>query len=421
MTWPRLLIALNARNYRLFFFGQFVSLIGTWMTSTASLWLVYHLSSSAFMLGLVGFASQAPIFFCAPLAGVLVDRVNRRHLLILTQSLSMAQSLALAALTFTHLINVDLLVGLTLLQGAINGVDMPARQALVVALVERREHLGNAIALNSSSFNLARLIGPAIAGFVIVVVGAGGCFLIDGLSYLAVILSLLATRIPAPPSLRVPKHPLVELREGFRYTFGLRPVRVLMNTVALISFAGFSYTVLTPIYARDIFHGDAKTLGCLMSAIGVGALLGATYLGSRTTVRGLGNVIASGGCLMGAGLAVFGFSRWFPLSLLALAIVGLGGVLVMASSNTLLQTLTEEEKRGRVMSIYAMAFTGTMPVGNLVVGAATKRFGPAPVVEVAGALSALIALNFYRQLPALRAAAAPLLLKVLPPEETAPR
>jgi MFS family permease len=421
MTWPQLLISLNARNYRLFFFGQFVSTVGTWMTSTASLWLVYHLSSSAPMLGLVGFASQAPIFFCAPLAGVWVDRVNRHHLLVLTQTLSMLQSLTLAVLTFTHLINVDLLVGLTLLQGVINGVDMPTRQAMVMAFVERREHLSNAIALNSSSFNLARLIGPAIAGFVIVLVGAGGCFLVDGLSYLAVIVSLLVMRIETPPRTSAPKHPLIELRDGFHYTFGLKPVRALMTTVALISFAGFSYTVLTPIYARDIFHGTAKTLGYLMSAIGVGAVIGATYLGSRTTVRGLGSVIAIGGCLMGGGLAAFGFSRWLPLSMLALSVVGLGGVLVMASSNTLLQTMTEEEKRGRVMSIFAMAFTGTMPIGNLVVGAATKRFGPSPVVVAAGGLSALVALNFYRQLPALRAAAAPLLLKVLPPEEPATR
>lgn len=391
------------------------------MTTTATLWLVYHLTSSAPLLGLIGFASQAPIFFCAPLAGVWVDRVNRHRLLLLTQTLSMAQSLTLAVLTFTHLINVDILVGLTLWQAVVNGVDMPTRQAMIMAFIERREHLGNAIALNSSSFNLARLIGPGIAGFVIVLTGAGGCFLIDGLSYLAVLVCLLAMRMDSAPTLRVPKHPLVELREGFRYTLGLKPVRALMIMVALISFAGFSYTILTPIFARDIFRGDAKTLGYLMSSIGIGAVIGATYLGSRTTVRGLGNVIAAGGCLMGTGLAVFGFSRWLPLSLLALSVVGLGGVLVMASSNTLLQTMTEEEKRGRVMSIFAMAFTGTMPLGNLVVGAATKRFGPRPVVVACGAFSALVALNFYRQLPGLRAAAAPLLLKVLPPEEPASR
>src|SRR5665213_142268 len=369
MNWPRGFIALNARNYRLFFFGQAISLIGTWMTTTAALWLAYHLSSSALMLGLIGFAGNAPIFLLAPFAGVWIDRVNRHRLLLLTQTLSMIQSLTIAVMTYEHVINMPWLVALMFLQGAINGVDMPVRQVMVVEFVERKEHLGNAIALNSTAFNLARLIGPAIAGFVIVLSGAAGCFLVDGLSYLAVIFCLLAMRLNTEMPSRKQQHPFQELREGFQYALGMRPIRAIMITVTLISFLGFSYAILTPIFAREIFHGDAKTLGYLMSSTGVGALLGASYLGSRTTVRGLGTVIAIGGSLMSAGLVTFGLSRWFPLSLAALALLGGGGVLVMASRNTVLQTLTDDARRGRVMSIFGMTFTGTMPHGNLVIGA----------------------------------------------------
>ncbi len=412
MNLPRGLIALSSRNYRLFFGGQMVSLIGTWMTQTASLWLIYHLSSSSFLLGMVGFASQAPMFFLAPLAGVWVDRVNRHRLLLLTQCLSMLQSFALAGLTLSHLINAHYLILLSLVQGVINGVDMPARQALVVSFVERREHLGNAIALNSSLFNLARLIGPALAGFTIAAFGAGACFLIDGASYLAVIASLLAMRLALPPARRVLRHPLAELHEGFNYTFGLRPIRTIIIALALISFVGFSYVVLTPVFARDVFGGDAKTLGWLMSATGVGALIAATYLGHRTTIRGLGNVMVLGGSFMGAGLIGFALSRWLVLSLVCLTLVGMGGVLWMASSNTLLQNLVDEDKRGRVMSIFMMAFTGTMPLGNLLVGAIAAPLGAPMTLAIAGAICLFIAFLFHRELPELRRSAAPLMARL---------
>jgi MFS family permease len=412
MKWPRVFGALESRNYRLYFFGQIVSLIGTWMTQTASLWLVYHLSSSAFLLGLIGFVGQVPIFFLSPIAGVLADRFNRHRLLVTTQILSMLQSFALAALTFTHHINVAWLIGLTLFQGFINAVDIPVRQALVIAFVEHRKHLGNAIALNSSIFNLARLIGPAISGFIIASSGVAGCYLIDGISYFAVIISLLAMRFQSQPTKRVPKHPLIEMREGFRYAFGLRPIRALIVTLASISFLGFSYAVLTPLFAKDIFGGNAKTLGYLLSATGIGAILGAGYLGARTEVRGLGTVIAVGATLMGTGTIVFASSRYFPLSLAALVIVGLGGVLTMASSNTLLQNLTEEEKRGRVMSIFTMAFTGTMPLGNLAVGTVAGKIGAPTTLTISGTFCILIAFIFYRKLPELRAAAAPLMEKL---------
>ena len=382
------------------------------MTQTASLWLVYHLSASPFLLGLVGFASQIPIFFLAPLAGVLVDRVNRHRLLVLTQALSMLQSFALAGLTLSGLINAPWLVALSFLQGLINGVDIPVRQALVVAFVERRQHLGNAIALNSSLFNLARLTGPALAGYVIAGFGAGACYLVDGCSYLAVIVGLLAMRLAPTVEQRQVRHPLIEMREGFAYVFGFRPMRVLIITLAIVSAVGFSYTVLTPMVAKDSFHGDARVLGYLMSASGIGALIGAIYLGNRTTIRGLGKVVALGGTLMGLGLILFSISKSLAISMASLAVVGLGGVLLMASSNTLMQSLVDEDKRGRAMSIFTMSFTGTMPLGNLLVGSVAGRVGPVRTFAAAGIICLGVAFAFYRLLPQLRAAAAPLLARL---------
>ncbi|HEU5070133.1 MAG TPA: MFS transporter [Verrucomicrobiae bacterium] len=412
MRLPALLSALESRNYRLFFGGQIVSLIGTWMTQTASLWLVYHLSSSPFLLGVVGFASQIPIFFLAPFAGVWIDRVNRHRLLVGTQAAAMLQSFALAAFALTGTITVTHLVVLSLVQGIINALDMPTRQALVVEFVERKEHLGNAIALNSSLFNLARLVGPALAGFVVAARGPGFCYLVDGLSYVAVIAALLAMRLRERPPRKVAQHPLIELRQGFHYAFGFTPIAALIGLVAAISAVGFSYTVLTPIFARDVFQGDARTLGALMSASGVGALSGALYLSTRRTVRGLGNVITFGGAAMGLGLIGFALSRWLPLSLACLTLTGMGGVLLMASCNTLVQTLVDDDKRGRVMSIYSMAFTGTMPVGNLLVGFGAGRAGTAITLATCGALCIFVAGLFFRSLPRLRAVAAPILARL---------
>lgn len=412
MRLGQLFSALESRNYRLFFAGQIVSLIGSWMTQTASLWLVYHLSSSAFLLGVVGFASQIPIFFLAPFAGVWADRVNRHRLLVGTQVCAMLQSLALAAFALTNTIGVPHLIILSLVQGVINAVDMPVRQALVVEFVERKEHLGNAIALNSSLFNLARLIGPALAGFVVAAYGPGMCYLIDGLTYVAVIVALLAMRLPEKPARLTIQHPWIELRQGFHYAFNFAPIRALILLVAAISAIGFSYTVLTPIFARDIFNGDARTLGYLMSASGVGALCGALYLGMRTTVRGLGKVIAFGGSAMGVGLIGFACSRWLPLSLCCLTLTGMGGVLLMASSNTLVQTLVDDDKRGRVMSIFSMAFTGTMPVGNLLVGFLAGRWGTLLTLMASGLSCIVIATLFFRSIPRLRAAAAPVFEKL---------
>src|SRR3954471_5966663 len=412
MEWPRMFGALASRNYRLYSAGQCISLIGTWMTQTASLWLVYHISSSAVLLGLVGFASQAPIFFLGPLAGVWVDRMNRHRLLKVTQFLSMLQSFALAGLTWAQLISPTWLVLLSLVQGIINAFDLPARQALVVAFVEKREHLSNAIALNSSMFNIARLAGPALGGFVIAAFGAAACYFVDGVSYVAVLASLYAMRLNHATSQRERRHPWLEFREAFAYTFGYKPMRVLMLTVGAISFVGFSYSVLTPIFARDVFRGDATVLGSLMSASGIGALCGAIYLSTRKTIRGLGNVIALGGASMAAGVEGFAWSRWLPLSLVLMGLVGMGGVLFMASSNTIIQSLVEEDKRGRVMSIFMMAFTGTAPLGNLAMGAVASRFGAPDAVVISGLCCAAVILVFFLKLPGIRAAAAPLMVKL---------
>jgi MFS family permease len=414
LNLPRNLSALSSRNYRLYFGGQVISLIGTWMTQTTSLWLIYHLKSSPFLLGVVGFASQAPMFFLAPFAGVWIDRINRHRLLVGTQILSMLQSLGLAAFAFTNTIDANVLVAMSLLQGVINAFDMPVRQAMVVEFIDDKQHLGNAIALNSSMFNLARLIGPAIAGFVIHWSSPGTCYLVDGISYLAVIIGLFAMRIPKRAQTRHQQHPWLALKEGFHYAFSFAPIRALIIVVGLVSFVGFSYAVLTPVFARDIFHGDARTLGYLMASSGIGALVGAIYLGTRTTIRGLGTVITAGGGLMGAGIVGFSLSPWLLLSCVCLMFTGMGGVLLMASSNTLVQSMVDDAKRGRVMSIFTMAFTGTMPLGNLAVGAISNQAGVRSTLMASGIVCVIVVLFFFRELPRLRKAAAPMLAKLNP-------
>lgn len=416
---PRLLSAFSSRNYRLYFTGQAISLLGNWMTQTASLWLVYHLSSSPFQLGLVGFAGQFPIFLFGALAGVVADRVNRHKLLVWTQVLSMVQSLTLAGFAFTDSITVTWLVILMFVQGMVNAFDMPARQTMVVEFVERKEHLGNAIALNSSLFNLTRLAGPTIGGVVIALFGGGTrgsawCYLIDGISYGATIVALLMMRLPPRPLKVERRRAHTEFREGLHYVMGSPPIRTLIVLVAAVGAIGFFYMVMTPVFAKDIFHGDAKTQGWMMSGAGAGAVLGSLYLGTRRTVHGLGNVITFGGLAMAAGLVGFGLSRLFPLSLLCLGLCGMGGVLLMASANTLIQTMVHDDKRGRVMSLFTMSVMGTLPLGNLLAGSMAAKFGPTPTLIFSGAGCAVIAVFFYWELPKLRAAAAPLLATVDP-------
>lgn len=408
MAFSSPLRALSSRNYRLYFTGQIVSLLGTWMTQTATLWLVYQISSSAFYLGMVGFVSQAPAFLLGPIAGTWVDRVNRHRLLILTQALSMGQSFALAAFAFAGRIDVPHLLILGALQGVINAFDMPARQALVVEFVEDREHLGNAIALNSTSFNLARLGGPALAGLLIAAVGPAWCYLIDGLSFVAVIVCLLLMRFPPREIVPHPKNALGDLRDGLKYAATHPVIRALIVLVMVVSFFGFSFSVLVPIFARDVFHGDARTLGFLMSASGCGALTAALFLSVREGVKGLSKSIVTGGLLLGVGLILFSRANLLWLALPCMYAVGLGGVLLMASSNTVIQTVVDNQMRGRVMALFTMAFTGTAPVSNLVMGWMAQRVGGATVLLFTGSICVLAAWVFHRHLPSIRTAVAKL-------------
>jgi MFS family permease len=415
--WSLLLRALRSRNYRLFFEGQIVSLIGTWMTRVATSWLVYRITGSAFLLGLTGFAGQIPVFFLTPFAGVWLDRWNRHRTLLVTQTLSMLQSFALAALALGGIITVWEIIVLVLLQGSINAFDMPARQAFVVQMIERREDLGNAIALNSSMVNGARLIGPAVAGVVIAAVGEGYCFLIDGFSYMAVIASLAAMQV-APARARGEYRPLIsELSEGWRYVKESAPIRSVLLFLALVSLVGMPYTVLMPIFAGAILHGGPHALGFLMAAAGLGALTGAVALAMRPGVLGLGRVIAWSAGLFGAGLIGLGLSRTLWLSLAAVAAAGFGMMRHMASSNTILQTIVAEDKRGRVMAYYSMAFVGVAPFGSLAAGAIAAKVGAPWTILGGGTLCLGGAAWFAWRLPSLRRVVHPIYaeLGILPP------
>lgn len=404
--------ALRHRNYRLFFAGQSLSLIGTWMTRIAVSWLVYRLTHSALLLGLVSFTGQIPTFILAPLAGVWVDRWNRHRVLVVTQVLAMIQSALLAFFALSGTITVTHIVLLSIFQGLINAVDMPARQAFLIEMVDDREDLPNAIALNSSMVNAARLVGPSIAGVLIAGVGEGWCFFIDAVSYMAVIASLLVMRLAIVPRRATTTHVLGELREGFRYVTGSAPIRSILLLLALVSLMGMPYTVLMPIVASKVLHGGAHTLGFLMAASGFGALLGAVYLASRRTVLGLGRLIALSAATFGIGLVAFSFSRNFWLSLALMPVVGMAMMVQMASSNTILQTIVDGDKRGRVMSFYAMAFFGTVPLGSLLAGSLASRAGAPITILLGGTVCIVGAGLFLRGLPELRQAIRPIYIRL---------
>jgi MFS family permease len=412
MNWRLMARALRHRNYRLFFGGQGISLIGTWMTRVATGWLVYRLTGSAFLLGLVSFAGQIPILLMGLVAGVWVDRWSRHRVLVVTQVLSMLQSFALAVLALTGVITVAQIIALNLFQGVVNAFDMPARQAFVIEMVEDAEDLGNAIALNSSLVNAARLIGPSVAGLLIAAVGEGSCFLIDGFSYMAVIASLLAMTVSARATGRPRQNVLSELREGWDYVRGFHPIRSILLLLTLISLVGMPYTTLMPIFAGSILHGGAHTLGFLMAAVGVGALIGAVTLAARPSVLGLGRVIPLAAGAFGAGLVAFAASRQLWLSLLLLVVTGYGFMQQMAASNTILQTITEDEKRGRVMSFYAVAFQGVAPFGSLIAGATANRIGASLTLMVGGAICVGGAVLFASQLPTLRRLVRPIYVQI---------
>ena len=372
------------------------------MTRLATSWLVYRLTHSALLLGTVGFAGQILTFLLAPFAGVWVERMDRRKLLVWTQAAAAVQSLAMAALTITKVITIHEIIALSVLQGLINAFDMPARQAFTVQMVEDRADLGNAIALNSSMVNAARLVGPALAGIVIGAVGEGWCFAIDGVSYFAVIISLLMMHIRIPAVKRQTAGMLAQLREGWDYVAGFRPIRTVLLLFALLSLMGWPYAVLLPIFAGQVLHGGPHTLGWLTGASGIGALGSALALALRKSVVGLTRSIqiAAAGC--GLGLIGFGLSHVLWLSLLLMLAVGYGMMTGLAASNTIVQTLVPEDKRGRVMSYYTMAFVGMAPFGSLLAGSLAHRFGAPRTVMVTGAACVLGSVWYTTELPRIR-------------------
>ena len=395
--------ALRYRNYRLFFGGQIVSLTGTWITTTATSWLVYRLTGSAFLLGVVGFAAQFPAFLLTPVAGIFVDRWNRHHLLVATQTISMLVSFTLAGLTLSGRISMPAIVAILIVQGFVNAFDLPCRQAFVVSIIEDKADLANAIALNSSMFNVARLLGPSVAGVIIAVSNEGWCYLFDGVSYLAVIAALLRMHVHAAArGTARPSTVLAQFREGWTYAFGSPAIRAILLLLAVVSLVGVPYSVLMPIVAGDILRGGPHTLGLLMTASGGGALLGAVWLASRRSVVAVGDMIAIAAAVFGAGLMAFSFSRVLWLSVLCLIITGFGFMVQAASSNTVVQTIVTDEKRGRVMSFFLMAYFGTAPFGSLLAGALSARIGAGPTLFAGGVCCVIAACWFASGLKAFR-------------------
>jgi MFS family permease len=415
--------ALKHRNFRLFFGGQSISLIGTWMTRIATSWLVFRLTGSALLLGTVSFAGQIPTFIFAPFAGVWVDRLDRRHVLVWTQVLSMVQSLALAGLTLSHHITIHWVLGLSVMQGIVNAFDMPGRQAFMVQMVEDRRDLSNAIAINSSMVNMARLVGPSLAGMLIAVSSEGWCFLVDGISYIAVIVSLLLMRIHVTAIKRKVSSTFTDMKVGWTYVSEFLPVRTILLLFAIVSLMGMPFVVLMPIFAARVLHGGPHTLGFLMGAMGVGALISALALAARKSVLGLVRMIPMAAAVFGLGLIGFGLSRVFWLSMITVMIAGMGMMQGMAGSNTIIQTLVPEDKRGRVMSYYTMAFVGMAPFGSLLAGSLAHAIGAPWTVIVNGAAVLVGAAWFWTQLPAVRRDIRPIYreMGILPPEEPAPQ
>jgi MFS family permease len=413
--------ALTHRNFRLFFGGQTISLIGNWMTRIATSWLVYRLTKSALLLGLVGFAGQIPTFFFAPFAGVWVDRLNRQRVLVVTQALAMLQSFALAALTLAKIITIPEILALSAFQGLINAFDMPGRQSFMVQMVEDRQDLGNAIAINSSMVNMAQLVGPSIAGFVIAGLGEGYCFLIDGISYIAVIASLLMMRLRTAEIKKETTSMLEQLKEGWTYVSRFVPVRTILVFFALLGLMGWPYIVLMPIFAGGILKGGPGTLGMLMGAVGVGALISGLSLAVRKTVLGLDKMIPIAASMLGVGLILFSVSRTLWLSMILLLFTGFGMMQVATACNTIIQTIVPEDKRGRAMSYYTMAFVGMTPFGSLLAGALAHAIGAPHALIINGVFCIAAAAWFASRLKSFRTLIRPIYvdLGILPSEVTA--
>jgi MFS family permease len=401
--------AFRHRNYRLFFFGQLISLTGTWMQSVAESWLVFRLTGSSALLGVAAFASQVPVLLLAPLGGIVADRANRHRVLVATQTMSMVLPLTLAALTLSGHVRVWHVFVLAACLGVVNAFDIPARQAFIMDMVGR-EDLVNAIALNSSMVNGARVVGPSVAGLLVAAVGEGWCFLLNGISYTAVIGGLLMMRVDRRPAPARRASPWRDTLEGFQFVARTGPVRALLLLLGAISFAGMPYAVLMPVFAEDILHGGARGLGLLMGCSGAGALAGALTLATRRGVRGLGTWVVTAAGAFGCALILFSLSRVFWLSAILLVPVGLTMMVQMAASNTLIQSMVPDALRGRVMAVYSMMFMGMAPFGALWAGAVAERVGAPATVAIGGGVCIGAAAIFGLRLPSLRPVARELIV-----------
>lgn len=400
------------RNFRLFFIGQNISLVGTWVQQVAMGWLVYRLTNSALLLGIVSFSSQIPTFILSPLGGVVADRFNRHKLLVITQALSMIQALILAALVLTGTIQVWHIIVLGVFLGCVNSFDIPIRQSFLVEMVEKKENLGNAIALNSLMFNAARLIGPTLAGIMIAFFGEGVCFLVNGLSFIAVIWSLLAMRLLPGKTQAKSTNMLEGMKEGFRYTFGFEPIRLILMLLSVVSIMGMSYVVLMPVFARDVLKGGPETLGFLMAAGGIGAGAATIYLASRKSVVGLGRLIPVSATIFALALICFSLSRSLWLSVAILAVGGFGLMINLAASNIILQTITDDDKRGRVMSFYTMAFMGMAPIGSLSSGILASKIGVTNTLIIGASICVVASACFWTKLPVIKKLIHPIYRKI---------
>ncbi len=406
--------ALRYKNFRVFFFGQGISLIGTWMQYVAMSWLVYKMTNSAFMLGVVGFASQIPTFILSPFTGVIADRHNRYKILLFTQALAMLQAFILAFLTLTGNIAVWHIIVMGIFLGCINSLDIPARHSFILQMIEEKENLGNAIALNSMMFNFARLIGPSLAGVLIAISGEGICFLINAVSYLAVIVSLLAMDkgVKVRKDRKEQYNILKDLKEGFDYVFRFQPIRTILLLLGIVSLMGMSYAVLMPVFAKDVLCGGPHTLGFLMAAVGLGALAGTVYLASMKRAITIGNLLPVSAGVFGLGITAFSFSHNMWVSMPLLFISGFGIMVLMALSNTILQTIVDDDKRGRVMSFYTMAFMGMAPLGSLLAGSMATKFGAANTLIISGICCIIASVVFAFKIPFLRKIVQPIYVKI---------
>jgi MFS family permease len=400
--WRLMLRAFRHRNFRLYFGGQSISLIGTWIQQIALGWTIYQLTHSSWLLGLVSFAGQVPLFILTPFAGVLVDRWNRHRTLVITQSLSLLQALILAIVVSTHVLQVWNLVVLNIFAGIILAIDLPARQTFMVEMVGSGPDLPNAVALNAFVINGGRMVGPAIAGLLLTMVTPAVCFFLNAISYIPVVAALCAMHLPPPKPIAHHASPRQQLVEGVRYAMGFPPIRAILLLVALASLFGMPYAVLMPVFAAEVLHGGAHTLGLLMTAPGIGALIGTFYLATRKSIYGAGVRVAAGACIFGAGLFATGLARNQVIALIALGFVGLGMIVQLATSNTVLQMIVDDDKRGRVMSLYTMAFMGMAPFGSILGGALAHYTGVPVTLLFGGTACVAGAILFATKIPVLR-------------------